>query len=157
MKPRTPDNLFQRGKKLTGLIPALFVVVSNMAIAGPNNVATVFKSASCGCCTKWVTHMKDNGFKVQAFNTNDVTKVKKEQGIPKKFWSCHTAKVGKYLIEGHVPAADIKKLIAENRPVAGLAVPGMPVGSPGMPGLMKQKYQVYEFDKKGLTKVVAQY
>ncbi|MFK5986744.1 MAG: DUF411 domain-containing protein [Pseudomonadota bacterium] len=122
-----------------------------------DNVVTVYKSASCGCCKKWVSHLEANGFKVKSVNSNNMTKIKDENGVPKGARSCHTATVGGYVIEGHVPAADIKKLLAEKRAVAGLAVPGMPMGSPGMEGARKDNYNVYEFDKKGRARVVANY
>jgi hypothetical protein len=93
----------------------------------------VWKSPTCDCCSKWVDHLKDNGFSVTIFDEGN-TKARSKFGISKKYGSCHTASVNGYAIEGHVPAQDIKKLL-ENKPIAlGLAVPGMPVGSPGMDG-----------------------
>jgi len=144
-------------KQLSGLLIGLLLLSTNMLLAGSLNVVKVYKSPTCGCCSKWVTHMEENGFHVQSFNRSDVVQIKKDKGVPQQFWSCHTAQIGKYVIEGHVPAADIKKLLAENRPVSGLAVPGMPIGSPGMPGLMKQKYNVYEYDAQGQVRAVAEY
>ena len=144
-------------KLVSGILGSLMLLSGPAVFANSLNVVKVYKSPTCGCCSKWVTHMENNGFHVRAFNRSDVSQIKKEQGVPQQFWSCHTAQIGKYTIEGHVPAADIKKLLAENRPVAGLAVPGMPIGSPGMPGLFKHKYQVYEYTDNGQTKAVAQY
>ena len=122
-----------------------------------DDVITVYKSASCGCCKKWVSHLEENGFKVKSVNSNNMTKIKDDNGVPNAARSCHTATMGNYVIEGHVPAADIKKLLAEKRTVAGLAVPGMPMGSPGMEGARKDNYSVYEFDKKGRARVVTKY
>jgi len=151
------NHLTTRKNFLMGSVVTFSLIFSHNIFAGSEDVVTVFKSPTCGCCTKWVSHMKENGFKVRSFNVSDVVKIKNEKGVPQKLWSCHTAKVGDYLIEGHVPASDIKKLLAEKRPVAGLGVPGMPTGSPGMPGLQKNKYSVYEFDKNGNIKEVAQH
>ncbi|MFD1712413.1 DUF411 domain-containing protein [Ottowia flava] len=93
----------------------------------------VWKDPSCGCCGDWIDHMQENGFKV---TTHDVgnNAVRKRLGLPEKYGSCHTALVGGYLVEGHVPAADVKRLLKEKPPALGVAVPGMPVGSPGMDG-----------------------
>jgi hypothetical protein len=122
-----------------------------------DDIITVYKSASCGCCRKWVSHLEENGFKVKSINNSNMTKIKNDNGVPKAARSCHTAIIGDYVIEGHVPAQDIKKLLAEKRSVAGLAVPGMPMGSPGMEGARKDNYSVYEFDKKGRARAIAKY
>jgi len=93
----------------------------------------VWKDASCGCCGDWITHMQQNGFKVTTHETGN-NAVRARLGLPAKFGSCHTALVGGYVVEGHVPAADVKRLLKEKPNALGLAVPGMPVGSPGMDG-----------------------
>ncbi len=103
---------------------------------------TVYKSPTCGCCSKWVKHLESNGFVVEAKNTNKLDSIKRELGIEPQFQSCHTAKIGNYVVEGHVPAADIKKMLAEKPDIDGLAVPGMPMGSPGMEGPRKDNYDV---------------
>ena len=112
---------------------------------------TVYKDVSCGCCEKWVEHMQANGFDVKAVNVDDIDKVKKERGVPAAAQSCHTGVVGAYLVEGHVPAAAVKKMLAEKPAIAGIAVPGMPMGSPGMevPSGQKDKFDVVAFDKAG--------
>ena len=92
----------------------------------------MFKNPSCGCCGKWAEHMKKAGFKVVTHEVDNVATQRKALGMPEHFGSCHTAKVRGYLLEGHVPAADIKKLLREKPKALGLAVPGMPAGSPGM-------------------------
>jgi len=122
-----------------------------------DDVITVYKSPTCGCCSKWISHLEENGFKVKAINSKNMSKIKDKHNVPVAARSCHTAIIGDYVIEGHVPAADIKQLIAEKRSVAGLAVPGMPMGSPGMEGPRKDKYNVYEFEKNGHTKIVTKY
>ena len=93
----------------------------------------VWKDPSCGCCQDWIEHMQANGFSVTVHDTGNAA-VRARLGLPQRLGSCHTALVGSYLIEGHVPAADIRQLLAEKPKALGLAVPGMPVGSPGMDG-----------------------
>jgi hypothetical protein len=109
----------------------------------------VYKSPTCGCCVKWIAHLEANGFEVKATDVANVTPIKRENGIPKRLESCHTAFVGGYAIEGHVPAAEIHRLLREKPAVAGLAVPGMPIGSPGMEGPNPEPYDVLSFDSAG--------
>lgn len=109
----------------------------------------VFKTASCGCCAGWVEHLEDEHFDVEARDVTDLNNIKRDVGVPTELASCHTALVGGYVIEGHVPAEAIRKLLAEHPDIAGLAVPGMPVGSPGMEGPNAQPYMVYAFDRAG--------
>jgi hypothetical protein len=118
---------------------------------------TVYKSASCGCCNAWITHLERDGFKVKAHNVVDVTPHKVRLGVTPELGSCHTAQIEGYTIEGHVPAADIKRLLKERPKVAGLAVPGMPEGSPGMEGPRPQRYEVLSFDARGETRVFARH
>lgn len=119
---------------------------------------TVYKSATCGCCKEWVKHLQANGFSVKAHDVSDLMSYKTANGVPMKLSSCHTATVEGYAIEGHVPASDIKRLLKERPAVSGLAVPGMPVGSPGMEqGAHKDRYEVLTFDKQGNTGVYARY
>jgi len=123
----------------------------------PAKEATVYKDASCGCCKKWVAHMEQNGWKVTAHDVPDVGVYKKKYGVPDALVSCHTAIVTSgYVVEGHVPADLIDKLVA-SRPAGtvGLAVPGMPNGTPGMETGRKDKYDVLAFDKAGKTKIYA--
>ncbi len=117
----------------------------------------VYKSASCGCCKDWIRHLQANGFAVKAYNVVDLAEVKRTNGVSPHLASCHTARVGGYVIEGHVPAQDIKRLLAERPAVAGLAVPGMPAGSPGMEGPRKDPYNVYAFRPDGSTSIYARY
>ena len=93
----------------------------------------VWKDPSCGCCGDWIAHMQQNGFQVTTHDSGN-NAVRAKLGLPKQYASCHTALVGGYLVEGHVPAADVKRLLKEKPNALGLAVPGMPVGSPGMDG-----------------------
>ena len=119
--------------KLTFLCSLFFLVI------GPNNVfgevadIIVWKSPSCGCCNKWIDHLKENGFRVENRDLGN-TAARAKFGIKDEYGSCHTARVDGYTIEGHVPAKDIKRLLREKPEGIGLAVPGMPIGSPGMDG-----------------------
>lgn len=112
------------------------------------------KDPNCGCCSAWAEHIEANGFKVKTVATADMASVKKRFAVPQRLTSCHTARVGNYVIEGHVPAAAIKRLLREKPAVAGLSVPGMPAGSPGMevPG-RQDPYDVVTFDKGGKSAV----
>ena len=117
---------------------------------------TVYKSSSCGCCKNWVTHMQGAGFAVKVIDMDDLTAVKKNAGVPQKLQSCHTALVGAYVVEGHVPADLVKKMLAQKPQITGLAVPGMVTGSPGMEmGDSKDPYDVIAFDRAGKTTIFA--
>ena len=126
---------------------------ANAAVAA--SVVTVYKSPTCGCCSAWVDHMKQAGFEVRTVDMDDITEVKQASGVPIRLRTCHTALVDNYVVEGHVPADLVKKLLAEKPAVTGIAVPGMPMGSPGMEGATKDPYQVLLFDKSGKTSVFA--
>ena len=115
----------------------------------------VYKSPTCGCCKKWVSHMRENGFSVEVHEQYDVTPKKDEYGVPRRLRSCHTATIGGYVVEGHVPADVVRRLLAEKPEVAGIAVPGMPMGSPGMEGYRKDAYDVVSFGKNGKTGIYA--
>lgn len=108
----------------------------------------VFKSPTCGCCSDWVDHMQKNGFSVEVHNLRNMNPIKVEYGIPRNLQTCHTAKIGGYVIEGHLPAGDIQRLLKERPNITGLTAPGMPIGSPGMEGPRKAPYDVLAF---GLT------
>jgi hypothetical protein len=124
------------------------------AAAAP--VVTVYKSPTCGCCAKWVDHMRAAGFEVEVHEMPDVTPLKDEVGVPAALRSCHTAVVSGYTLEGHVPADLVQKLLEEKpRNTAGLAVPGMPMGSPGMEGSRKDAYEVVAYTADGKTSVFA--
>ena len=116
---------------------------------------TVYKSSTCGCCSNWVEHMRKNGFEVKAVDVDDIDKVKRERGVPDSAASCHTAVVNGYLVEGHVPADAVLKMLKDKPAIAGIAVPGMPMGAPGMevPSGQKDAYSIVSFDKAGKTTV----
>ncbi|MCL1477738.1 MULTISPECIES: DUF411 domain-containing protein [unclassified Marinobacter] len=118
----------------------------------------VYKSPTCGCCTDWVKHLEDNGFEVEISEVDNVTPVKIEAGLTPALASCHTAFINDYVIEGHVPADDIKRLLTQAPQARGLSVPGMPAGSPGMEmGDRKDTYQVLLFNANGQTQVFAEH
>lgn len=120
---------------------------------------TVYKSPTCGCCTMWEEHLTKAGFKVTSKKTDDMAAIRKQYNVPEKAQSCHTGIVGGYVIEGHVPATDVEKLLKTRPDVIGLAAPGMPPKSPGMQpeGEKPSGYDVLSFDKNGQTKVFSAY
>ncbi|HWP83626.1 MAG TPA: DUF411 domain-containing protein [Terriglobia bacterium] len=137
---------------LASLSFGLLLAASLHAVQGPK--MTVYKTATCGCCGKWVEHVKNNGFQVTVHEVADLSEYKERYGVPKELESCHTAIVGGYTIEGHVPAADILRLLKEKPAAKGLAAPGMPLGSPGMEmGDRKDAYDVLLFTADGKTTV----
>lgn len=135
------------------LILTLFLTTP--VLAGPA-VVQVYKSPSCGCCDKWVEHMRAHGFAVEAHERRNMQSIKLRAGIQPGLGSCHTAFVDNYVIEGHVPAADVKRLLEEEPEAIGLAVPGMPMGSPGMEGPYAESYEVLLFGGDG-TRVFSRY
>jgi len=126
---------------------------------GPDTAITVYKSASCGCCAKWVDHLRANGFAPAVHDEADMDAIKDDLGVPKNVRSCHTALAGRYLVEGHVPAADLRRLLKDRPALAGLAVPGMPKSTPGMatPGETPEPYEVVSFTRDGKTSVFARH
>jgi hypothetical protein len=116
---------------------------------------TVYKSPTCGCCAKWVDYMNANGFTSEVTNMADVTPIKIKHNVSPRLASCHTTLVGGYVIEGHVPVEDVRRLLKEKPAVVGLAAPGMPAGSPGMDVPNSPPYDVLAFDKAGTTRVFA--
>jgi len=136
---------------------ALVVTLTARAQAPAAPKMTVYKSPTCGCCTKWVAHMRNAGFDVTVNDVPNVGEIKAQHHVPADAQSCHTALVGGYVVEGHVPADVVNQLLKEKPAVAGIAVPGMPIGSPGMESAdgNKQAYNVVSFDKAGKTQVYA--
>jgi len=125
------------------------------AQSGP--AVQVYKDPTCGCCALWVEHLRKAGFTATVTDVEDMTALKTKHGVPPRARSCHTAVTGDYVIEGHVPAADVQRLVKERPSVVGIGVPGMPIGSPGMEvaGVKPQPYDVLAFDKAGQTTVFA--
>lgn len=104
----------------------------------------VYKGPQCGCCGEWETHMRKAGFRVDSRIVDDIGRMKRTLGVPADFWTCHTGVVEGYLVEGHVPAADVQRLLRERPKALGITVPGMPLGSPGMEQGPPSRYQRYE-------------
>jgi hypothetical protein len=151
--------------RISRLVPlalaAVAVVSLGAASAAPSgpasspelSVITVYKSPSCGCCGKWVDYLRANGFEVKVVDIDDLSEVKSASGVPRQLQTCHTAMVEGYVVEGHVPADALRRLLHDRPRVAGIAVPGMPIGSPGMDGSPAQHYDVIAWDKSGKTTV----
>ena len=161
MNKITFQKILIAGATITGVI-IIALILSQEILFGyesPEETVpiTVYKSPTCRCCNKWVQHLEDNGFKVNTVNKFDMKSIKSREGVPRPLASCHTAIVGDYVIEGHVPATDIKRLLKEQPAIAGLTVPGMPMGSPGMEGKRKDTYNVLTFTKDGDSAIFSQY
>lgn len=117
----------------------------------------VYQSKTCGCCKKWVKHLVDNGFNVKSVMLDDVSETKTKLGIPQKLSSCHTATIDGYLVEGHVPASAVKKMLKERPEIKGISVAGMPLGSPGMEVDYVESYNVISFTNDGSQNIFASY
>ena len=133
-----------------GLLPLSLAASSCAKPAEAGPLMTVYKTPTCGCCKAWVEHMQQHGFRVEVVDRMDLTPVKRQHGVPAALESCHTGVVDGYVVEGHVPAQVVRKLLAERPAVKGIGVPGMPAGSPGMEmGGQTEPYEVYTFDQTG--------
>lgn len=137
-----------------GAVATAAAASSSAAVAGDPTLV-VYKTPSCGCCKGWVKAMENAGFKVEVHDLADLSSIKHAAGVPSALEACHTARIGGYVVEGHVPAEDIRRLLANRPDIAGIATPGMPVGSPGMEGPYKDRYDVVTFDGSGRTTVFA--
>jgi hypothetical protein len=124
--------MFDRRRFLLQSLMSLASVPILSTVAAADDAILVYKSPTCGCCSAWIDHLRDAGFVVRHRNIEDVAAIKGRHGVPRQMWSCHTAIVGDYVVEGHVPAEDIRRLLEQAPQITGLAVPGMPAGSPGM-------------------------
>jgi hypothetical protein len=144
-----------------GILVAAAALAGSIAVgaqraAAPAPAVDVFKTPTCGCCGKWVEHLRASGFTVKVTDLNDLSAIKAKHGIPARLQSCHTATVDGYVLEGHVPAQDVKRLLKERPQVKGVAVAGMPIGSPGMEvGSTVHPYDVMTFDGQGRAQVFA--
>ncbi|MEJ1162000.1 DUF411 domain-containing protein [Prosthecomicrobium sp. N25] len=143
--------MLNRRVLLAGLLA--FGAAPARAAVGKKPLVIVEKDPSCGCCNAWVEHLRAAGFPVRVIENDRLEPVKKARGIPRDLWSCHTAVVDGYVIEGHVPAAEIERLLADRPKAVGLAVPGMPIGSPGMEvaNMAPEAYEVVAFGPSGTT------
>ena len=146
-------------RRRTGIALGIATIVT-LTVAARSAAVTevvVYKSPTCQCCSKWVDYLRKQGFTVVSHDTSGMTAVKSDLGVPDALSSCHTAMVGGYVVEGHVPAADIVRLLKEHPKIVGLAVPGMVTGSPGMEGGTPEHYKVVAFDATGKTTVFSTY
>lgn len=144
-------------RRILALLAAAPLALVSMRTLAAAPAVSVFKLTGCGCCDQWAEHLRRNGFAVSVRALPDLTPVRAKYGIPNIFGTCHTALVDGYAIEGHVPAADIQRLLRSKPKLAGLAVPGMPAGSPGMEGPRSEPYDVLAFDRNGATQIYARY
>jgi hypothetical protein len=151
--PATADSS-SRAPSAASAAPATPAVqASNTALAEPTLV--VYKTPTCGCCKAWVQSMEKAGFKVEAHDLPDLASIKHAAGVPDSLQACHTARIGGYVVEGHIPAADIRRLLAERPDIAGIAAPGMPMGSPGMEAAYADHYDVITFGGSARSTVFA--
>ena len=118
---------------------------------------TVYKSPTCGCCTGWVDYLRDEGFRVETIDLQNLDPIKQEHGISRQLQSCHTALVDGYVVEGHVPVDDIRRMLKEKPEITGLTAPGMPAMSPGMASLRPKDYDVLSFDAGGNVEIYSRY
>lgn len=138
------------------LVGLSLLALSHLQAANPPQVQ-VYKTRTCGCCAKWVEHLKANGFTPRVEEVRDTAEYRRQFGVPESLQSCHTATVNGYTLEGHVPAADIKRMLKTRPNAKGLAVPGMPMGSPGMEGARSDAYSVMLFKADGTSSVYQKY
>ena len=111
--------------------------------------ATLYKSPQCTCCDEYAAYLRQHGFEVEVHKTNDLTDISRKAGVPAKFQGCHTMFVDGYVVDGHVPVGLVRKLLSERPAIAGLSLPGMPAGSPGMTGVKNEPFTVYAVKKDG--------
>lgn len=148
---------------IAGLVAVLGYQVWDISTRGTSassaniNEVVVYKNAGCQCCTKWAEHMEQAGFSVTEKPTDELMSIKVDQDVPYNMASCHTALVGDYVVEGHVPIADVKRLLQEQPDAVGLAVPGMPAGSPGMESPNPEPYKVFLIGNDGSQTVYSQH
>ncbi len=139
------------------LLLVLSATVSAETVPEQHPEITVYKSPTCGCCQAWADYLQDEGFRVTVHDRHDLSDLKTRHGIEPHLQSCHTAEIDGYVIEGHVPADDILRLLAERPAVTGLTAPGMPMDSPGMNSIEPRGYDVLSFDDQGKVSVYSRY
>jgi len=127
----------------------MFVAGAFGAAAEPARTATVYKDPQCGCCKAYIAHLRDNGYQVEARDLDDMAPMKRMAGVPEALESCHTTVIDGYVVEGHVPLAAIDRMLRERPAIKGIALPGMPAGSPGMGGDQEEPFTVYRFSRQG--------
>jgi len=144
-------------RTLNIVLTALALTAAQLPAMAVNIPVKLYKNPNCDCCDLYAKHMEENGFTVEIVNTTDLASIKQKYGVPEKLEGCHTAVVGKYIIEGLVPAQFVHQLIDESRFVRGLSVPGMPTGVPGMPGAKSKRLNVYVLAPSTPPKIFASF
>ena len=153
MSPNAPRPFFLQ-RRGAAWLTVLTLLGSGAVYAQVQPKIDVYKSPTCECCDRWIEHLKREGFAVDAHIVDDLGAARRKLGMPDQYGSCHTAKVGGYVVEGHVPAADVRRMLTEKPAIAGISAPGMPMGSPGMEGpYPADRYDVVSFDAQGRTAV----
>ncbi len=156
MNETTFRSLFSGARRVALTVALLLVLLPVTFAQRAQPLVEVWKSPTCGCCKDWIRHMEANGFKVKAHDVGATAEFRERLGLPETYASCHTAKVGGYAVEGHVPARDVHRLLKEKPAAIGLAVPGMPIGSPGMDGPAyggrTDRYDVLLVDRSGKSR-----
>lgn len=135
------------------MAPALAVAAPVLAADGPTPSATLFKNPQCGCCEQYAEYLRSNGYEVKVIPTHDLSLIKQRQGIPSELQGCHTTLIAGYAVEGHVPVASMERLLTDRPVIDGIAIPGMPAGSPGMGGSKAEPFTIYELPKNGRSSV----
>jgi hypothetical protein len=158
--------MFSRVHRYIKLIVSCWVAIAAVVVLTTTSARadselpeiTIYRDPSCSCCGGWIEHLEAQGFQTNSVSTPDVDSLKQQYGVPDHLTSCHTAIADGYVIEGHVPAEEIKRLLAEQPTVTGITVPGMPVGTPGMEsGDERESFTVFSFDKQGNSEVFNRY
>ena len=152
------DKQLSRRTVITGLGATVAALAGFPRLLQAQTAIVVYKDPNCGCCQKWVDHMTANGFTATVNNSGDMTAVKARHKVGPALASCHTTLVGGYVVEGHVPASDVKRLLTRKpQGIVGLTIPGMPASAPGMDVMPFQPYSVLTFDEQGRTTVFARH
>lgn len=128
---------------------ATLLLTGGVAASAEALKATLYKNPQCGCCEGYADYLRDNGFEVEVKPTNDLTQISREAGVPENFQGCHTSFIDGYVVDGHVPVNAVRKLLSERPDIAGIALPGMPLGSPGMGGEKTGPFEIYAVTKDG--------
>jgi len=131
-------------RTLLSLLSLIGMLALQPALADEMTKATVYKDPSCGCCHNYVSYLRENGFEVEVVDTTDLPSIKQQSGVPAELEGCHSTLVGGYVVEGHVPAGIVKRLLQEKPAIRGISLPGMPMGSPGMDGVKEEPFVIYE-------------
>lgn len=137
-------------RPLFAMIAAIVTLGASMTAAADHSIkhATLYKNPSCGCCEEYAGYLRKSGYEVDVVPTHDLDRIKREYGVPEALAGCHTTLVGGYVVEGHVPLKTLNRLLAENPGITGIALPGMPQGSPGMSGQKGELFKIYEISKR---------